>query len=230
MLSIPFKHFAVFASFALVLGGCADDMENWSQDDAAPQPVPTSIVLAHDIHFEGGADTISRFEKRRLNAFLIRTNVTRRDRLVLEASTADKITGQDAERRHAVRALLDPYRLRIVPGGGVFGSDAARAGSLRIDVHRTLVTLPGCPDWTADPSNTRTNLRSANFGCASATNLGLMIARPEDLMGGRTPGPMNADYGVLAQQRYRAGETKPLIIEQLDVVGNAAGAGEGGSE
>jgi type IV pilus biogenesis protein CpaD/CtpE len=59
------------------------------------------------------------------------------------------------------------------------------SAEFRLDRH--LVTLPRCPNWGSESQNW-SNRPSSNFGCANTTNLGLMIANPADLVGGRPVG------------------------------------------
>ena len=56
-----------------------------------------------------------------------------------------------------------------------------------------LVTLPPCPDWSRQSGTDFANLPHSNFGCATQTNLGLMIAEPEDLVRGRKLAPADGD-------------------------------------
>ena len=58
---------------------------------------------------------------------------------------------------------------------------------------------------------------SSDFGCADATNLGLMVANPRDLLVGRQPGPASAEPALAAIQNYRA--HRPITLPD----GNAAG-------
>jgi len=47
-----------------------------------------------------------------------------------------------------------------------------------------VVVRPGCPDWTDGPDWVLQNKNSSNFGCATANNLGLMLANPADYVHG----------------------------------------------
>jgi len=53
-------------------------------------------------------------------------------------------------------------------------------------------------------------LTAGGFGCASDTNLRLMLAEPEDLNAGKPPAPPSGDAALAAVQRHRAGQVKPL--------------------
>ena len=71
-----------------------------------------------------------------------------------------------------------------------------------IGVGRYAVTLPPCPNWSSPPNATYTNAHTSNWGCAVATNLGLMVANPADLVSGRPLRPADGTTAVAAVQRY----------------------------
>lgn len=71
-------------------------------------------------------------------------------------------------------------------------------------VSDAAASVPGCPDW----SDTRTNAgeaTSANYGCATMTNLAEMIADPQDLLHGRTSPVYDADAAVRTVRAARSG-------------------------
>lgn len=77
--------------------------------------------------------------------------------------------------------------------------------SARIDVVYTVAIPPNCPDWRKSASHNFSNTLHSNMGCASVTNLGLMVADPRDLERGHgnvTPDPTRSS---LAVQKYRSG-------------------------
>ena len=65
-----------------------------------------------------------------------------------------------------------------------------------------------------------TNTLPSNFGCATQTNLGLMVANPRDLVMGRVPGPGSIDRQVKIEQDFR--ERKGQVLP-CDMVGCPAG-------
>jgi len=65
-----------------------------------------------------------------------------------------------------------------------------------------------CPNWAED--NGHSNQPSSDFGCADAINLKLMVADPNDLTNGRTPGPAQGDAALAAYGRYQTGHVKAL--------------------
>jgi pilus assembly protein CpaD len=72
-----------------------------------------------------------------------------------------------------------------------------------IGISRYSVTLPPCPDWSQPPTYDFGNAHSSWYGCTDATNLGLMVANPGDLVSGRPLGPADGQPAVMAVERYR---------------------------
>ena len=79
-----------------------------------------------------------------------------------------------------------------------------------VEVNRTLVTLPQCPNWSKPSSVDFSNAPSSNFGCATESNLGLMVANPSDLASGRPGGAAAAQPATAAVRRYLTDTIKPL--------------------
>lgn len=94
------------------------------------------------------------------------------------------------------------------------------------DQGQYVITLPGCPDWSGGHT-TYNNIPGPNFGCATATNLGLMVARPEDLVHGRDPGYADGEQAVRSVALYRKGETKALSPEDVGSIESQQKGGEG---
>lgn len=91
------------------------------------------------------------------------------------------------------------------------------------------LTVPGCPDWTKPTRTNYSNSVHSNFGCADATNFGLMVADPADVWAGRNPGPADGTYAAGAIERYRKGETKPQLSGTWATgATESGGAGESG--
>ena len=76
-----------------------------------------------------------------------------------------------------------------------------------------VATPPNCPDFTKSSSEDHDNYPPSNWGCATQTDLSLMVANPRDLVIGREPSLEPADAAVLPIQRYRQGKTAPLPNE-----------------
>lgn len=75
-----------------------------------------------------------------------------------------------------------------------------------------VVVLPACPDWSAWPNySTFHNQPYSDWSCATAVNLGMMVANPADLVRGRVPGQADGTVMARSVEAYRKGRTKPLL-------------------
>jgi pilus assembly protein CpaD len=87
--------------------------------------------------------------------------------------------------------------------------EALPANHAILGIGRYSVSLPPCPNWSSPPTAQYTNTRNSNWGCARATNLGLMVASPADLVSGRTLAPADGMPAVTAVTRYLNDRVKP---------------------
>jgi pilus assembly protein CpaD len=98
------------------------------------------------------------------------------------------------------------------------GSDPAvwqQNRRVELVLERHLVQLPPCPDWSRESGLDFSNLPGSNFGCATQTNLGLMIDNPSDLARGRKLAPASGIHAADGIVRYRTGEVVELQEEEL---------------
>jgi type IV pilus biogenesis protein CpaD/CtpE len=107
----------------------------------------------------------------------------------------------------AIPAMLALAACR--PGAAEY-TEAEAPKLLRIDraAGRYMVTLPDCPNWSQYPASDFTNAKSSNFGCATASNLGLMVANPADLVAGRELAHADGTPAVSAVTRYLTDKVK----------------------
>jgi pilus assembly protein CpaD len=89
--------------------------------------------------------------------------------------------------------------------------------------------LPPCPNWSSPPGAEYTNAHTSNWGCAAATNLGLMVASPADLVSGRTLGPTEGMPAASAVQRYLNDRVKPPPSQTATPFAAATGGDGGGA-
>src|SRR5262249_39188267 len=131
-----------------------------------------------------------------------------------------------AERRAAAisRVLL---RYGIVTQTAALGS--VPANHALVSVGRYAVTLPSCPNWSQSLSYDFTNAFTSNYGCANATNLGLMVASPGDLVSGRSFTGTQAQPAAAAVQRYLTDRVKqPPPPTGSPFSGGGGGGDQGG--
>lgn len=203
------------ATFFLLVGCENMPIEDFSNVLTRKEPRVDSLAYVHAVAFAVGDDRLDVAERERLDAFVTEADVGYGDRVSLLTAAPEGLEGAGLaeQRRAAVAAYLAHRRIELEPAAG-FGVASPARDTVAMVVRRYVVTLPGCPDWTDRPGRTFNNTPSRNWGCATAANLGLMVADPADLEAGRRPGPMDGTYGALAIERYRKGETKPLAPEE----------------
>jgi pilus assembly protein CpaD len=99
-----------------------------------------------------------------------------------------------------------------------------------LGVGRYTVTLPPCPNWSSPPTAEYTNAHNSNWGCAAATNLGLMVASPGDLVSGRTLAPADGMLSVAAVERYLNDRVKRPPQPTASPFAASTGGGGGGGD
>jgi type IV pilus biogenesis protein CpaD/CtpE len=90
--------------------------------------------------------------------------------------------------------------------------------------------LPACPNSSESLAIAFTTARSSYYGCANATNLGLMVASPADLVSGRTLAPADAQPAVAALERYMNDRVKQPPAPTASPFAASTGGGGGGGE
>ena len=178
---------------------------HWSLPEAKKENKVDWVELQHEVLFEPGSGSLTTAEKKRLREFLVRIQYGYGDRLFVSAgdfSYADT-------RRKAVNEALAGMGFRKVSQL----KDNGKSSAVTVIVGRYVVTAPNCPDWRKPSDADRGNTPLSNHGCATVSNLGAMVANPEDLLRGRAMGPADGDSSALAIERYKTDKIKPLEIE-----------------
>ncbi len=186
-----------------LLSGCAPPTSRWSESQAPRGNTVDFIHLHHAVAFVAGSNRLAPGEAARLDEFLRLQKIGYGDRLTLLVGDGEPRLGK--AREVALAKLLaghglQPATVRQGTAPQVF------ADQLSLEIGRYVVTPPACPDWSKPSGTDLTNTVGGNFGCATAANLGLMVADPGDLVQGREMGPGDAAQSVLGIQRYQAGK------------------------
>ena len=222
---------ALAALAMLGLAGC-ESLQGLMPEMAEPNaPPPKRLKLqainhAHWVAFPANRSDLLVAEAERLNEFLVhRARAARYTIYVAPDRTAPVRLGEG--RGETVAAYLESqgFHTRLLPETAM----AEAKGRVRVLVRSYTITLPGCPDWTSDPTNTFDNTVNSNLGCANTTNLGLMIADPGDLVRGREPDAADGELLTKRIRDYRKGETKALDPEDVGTTQNQQKSGSGGS-
>lgn len=216
----------------LLLAGCA----------AAGPAVPEGAAAAnglrvegarreHRVHFATDSAVLSPSERQRLLAFLREVGPERRGVIRVAGHADERHTDAynlalSARRAGSVAAFLSDHGLdgatieqtafgERFPAVPESTPEAWRQNRrVEIAAEGYEVVLPDCPRW-GDPGRPDFDNRPlANLGCATATNLGLMVADPRDLVRGRALGPADGTREAEAVVRYRQDKVKQLTEDK----------------
>jgi pilus assembly protein CpaD len=222
----------------LGLSACAPSLgpqENlgWIEASSPKQLEVEQAQYRHAVYFPTDSSALPTSERNRLLAFLETVRPGGRDSIRLEGHADERATEVynlelAARRAERVEALLGEVGLGDLPIAIVALGEAVPAVpstgpaawglNRRVEVvlERALVTLPACPDWSRESGTDFSNQPHSNFGCATQTNLGLMIAELKDLVRGRTLGPADGVHQAEGIVRYRTGKVVELEEERVE--------------
>ena len=183
------------------LGGCANS--------ANPPPVPVpenpnrftyhSADFTHAVRFVATTDTVSPTEMRALQDFLKGASARPEDKATVSGEASP--VGQRRSAR--VRDILARAGLTVVPGVNV----NLAPNTVAIVVTEQVVDAPlRCGAWTPFTDDADVNGPSRYLGCALRNNLYQEVVNKRDLAVGVTPGPGDAEPGMRAVEKYRAGK------------------------
>ena len=160
------------------------------------QPVVQRTDFVLDLDASGDSLTVA--ERARLAAWFDSIEIGYGDQFYVEESRDYATPGARAD----VARVLGQYGL-LLRDGAPIAAGAVAPGTIRVIASRATASVPGCPNWD-NPEVAPTVNTSANYGCATNSNLSAMIADPNDLVRGRT-GSVNggADTASRAVRVYR---------------------------
>jgi len=190
--------YPIAAPLILALAACATD---YTKNEAPNNLRVDGAETRVEVSFVPGLARLNPGEAARLDR-LIATGIIRpADRVSISAAGPPRLAEQRAA---SISSALLAYGIvaEALPFGPVPANHAI------IGIGRYTVTLPPCPNWSSPPTAEYTNAHNSNWGCAAATNLGLMVASPADLVNGRTLGPAEGQPAVNAVQRYMTDRVK----------------------
>jgi pilus assembly protein CpaD len=204
----------------LALAACRPGAAEYTEAEAPKALRVDRVSNQLTVAFAPGSAALSEADALRLHRMAQSGAVRAEDRVTIAVS-GDPLL---AEWRSAaiVRELL-PY--------GIVATEKPMTGIGRdhavVSVGRYMVTLPPCPNWSQLPASDFSNARSSNFGCSTATNLGLMVASPSDLVGGRDLARADAVPAVNAVARYLTDKVK---LPESAAGAQALAASSGGTQ
>ena len=188
------RHFYPLA-IALALAACAPGAAEYTKAEAPNRLQVEGSTSAVQLAFAPGSARIAPAQIARLDQLVATGAIRPADRVAIAAAGPP---GLAAAREAAVSSRLLRWGIvaetRPLP--------AIPPNRAIITVGHYAVTLPPCPNWSMPRGNDFTNAPPSNFGCATAVNLGLMVASPGDLVAGRALAPADGKPAAAAVDRY----------------------------
>lgn len=197
----PWTLVVAVATAAALLSSCSPRTKYWSPAQAPKANKVSWVTFNHSVGFERSGAVFGKAERRRLERFLAETDVGYSDRVFVTTTSA----------RHDQQAAAVAEHLRSLRLQPKVMITKSAANGVTVVIGRYLVTPPRCPDWAKRPGLDPANRVSSNFGCATVTNLGLMVADPGDLVHGHLAGPADGEAGARFIENYRKGQVKEPV-------------------
>ena len=202
------------------LAGCAAE---YSKSEAPTDLRVDGAESRREIAFAAGSATLSPSEIRKINDWVLSGTIRPADHVAIAGGGPPALA--QARTSAIAKALL---RWGIVATAEPFADVAANRAV--VNIGRYAVTLPDCPNWSQSLQWEFTNAYTSNYGCADATNLGLMVASPGDLVSGREFTGIDAVPAINAVNRYQTDKITPPPQPTASPFsgGGGASAGAGG--
>ena len=199
---------------ATSLAGCTGAAYSNRSLESVHQPVVRNNLYQFDVATANGELPPS--EQGRLQGWLDAMGVRYGDRIAVEDPSTYGATSAQATVRTMVerRGLLLSRDVPVTTG-------TVPEGYLRVVVTRASASVPGCPNWESKSSLNPANATWSNYGCATNSNIGEMVADPNDLIKGTRDTGHDPLAATRAIQTYR---TKPQTgAEGLGKVATSGG-------
>ncbi len=175
------RRYPIATALLPLLAACAPGVAEYTKAEAPTQLRVDGATSEVALAFVPGSGRLARGEAARLDRLVAAGAIRPADRVMVAAAGPP---GLAAARAADVSNRLLHWGI-VAEADPVAGRPRDRA---IVTVGRYAVTFPACPNWSMRPTSDFTNAPSSNFGCATAVNLGLMVASPADLAGGRRLG------------------------------------------
>ena len=113
---------------------------------------------------------------------------------------------KDSLRTERELALVRFLRGRGLESGRISTStdSALASGTYRLEMATMDVTPPDCPNWSSSSTSSYSNLPWSQLGCAYVTNIGAMVADPQDLAAGAGNVRPDSARNSIVMQQYRS--------------------------
>ncbi|WP_185829189.1 CpaD family pilus assembly protein [Sphingomonas ginkgonis] len=149
--------------------------------ETANQPVVSRQDYALDL--ATGDGFLSPAEAARLDGWFQSMGLGYGDTVYLGGPNAETVRGQVAQ-------VAGRYGLLLASGLPAAGGPLA-PGATRVVVSRITAAVPGCPKWEGPTYANSNNHSLPGLGCGVNSALAMMVADPNDLVYGRSGGPVS---------------------------------------
>lgn len=218
----------------MLASGCTPQAARWSPAEAPKTNTVHFVTMRHEVRFVPGAAIVREGQARRLARFLADVGIKYGDQVTIDAGPFGASAARNAvmkERLDFVAGMLRRLHVIAKPALRPTVAGALAADGVIVTVGRYVVTTPRCPDRSKPEADDFTNTPPSNFGCATVTDLGLMVANPADLVRGEPAGGADGDFlarGVELYQSGAIGKSLESGLSQGSDGGAAQGSGAGG--
>lgn len=195
-------------SCALLTSACVASFDMQGQDPRdyyAKHPVENKVetrYLTQLIHFTKG----HKLDRTQLNTLSSQVNQ-------ISPLAVDHVEVQlhpsHAKDRAMQQQIMRSLRRAGIPSKNMTFTSMDEVGrhDANVQIAYASVVSPRCPDWRPSPVTSYANMTyTPNIGCATHTNLGLMLADPRDLVSGEGDGTPDTSNTTRAVQQYREGD------------------------
>jgi pilus assembly protein CpaD len=197
-----------------VLGACSGTGYSNRSLESVHQPLVRNAIYAFDVSTDGGELPPS--EQARLQGWFDAMQVRYGDRISIEDPSR---YGNSAATR-TINDMVGRKGLLITDAIPVTAGSVA-PGMIRVVVTRASASVPGCPDWSSRYATNVNNSTSANYGCATNSNIAAMVADPNDLIKGASESSNDPSAATKAIKTYR--EKQPTGTGGLKATSTSGG-------
>jgi len=194
----------ISALACLVLVSCSG-AANFADGDNQKRNEVKMIKIPFMITFDAGSSSLSGKSIARLDAFMMRSNVSYGDELSMDFPlNRDGELSEMGEKRMAfMSGHLKDRGLHLSSEVTPYGMNPG-AEQARFLISRYVVTPPVCGAWSQPSTGNFGNASLSELGCTNQANLGLMVANPRDLIIGTTTGFPDTESSAKAVKTFRA--------------------------
>jgi pilus assembly protein CpaD len=206
--------FVATIAITTTMAACTSRTASWSPAQAPKTNKIDWVSHSHAVRPAGAGKGLSTVEREKLDRFAAEISLGYGHQVVIETPRRHRNRAAAALVRYFRARRLDP-KVQVVADTGRPADD-----TVMVTIGRYVVTPPKCPDWSKPAGSDPNNRVGSNFGCATISNLGLMLADPGDLVRGRPKGPGDGVAAVWLVRKYREGKvTEPADVSATTSIG-----------